>query len=513
MGKIKFNVRFRLEQRRKDPKDPGSEVVTDNVPIYADITFGGKRVLYYTGHRIDASKWIDHVVNDVRVQQVKRNNFNLKGESATTINAKLQKIKTAVEEIALRFEVSGEVPTPTSVREELKIALNEQSVSSKSLFEYYQQFIDEVSVSDSWSVGTKKKHKTMMNLLKEYKPNLYFEDVTEAFIANYLNWLIEEKEHINSYVFKTWKDIKWFLNWATRRGYNKNLDFQKYQIKLKGISMSNKANIFALSAEEFLHLYNMEDLLPYLDRVRDVFCFCCTTGLRYSDVRNLKWSNVKDGYIEFVTIKTDDPLTIPLNKFSKAIIEKYEQYKGVDEHVLPVISNQKYNKYLKTLGKLAGFEDEQTKVYYRGAERLETTYKRADLLTSHVARKTFVTLGLFWEIPAEVIRTWTGHKDAKVMDRYVRFNEGQKADMMKKFNVDNRPNETVFDMEITAEECQALGIPGKDDYLTIVSSDHALAEYHIALLQKRRGNDLDAFNRVANLPDNLKLQFMQQLSK
>lgn len=513
MGKIKFNIRFRLEQRRKDSKDPKSELITDNLPINADITFSGRRVVYYTGHRIDAAKWVDNEVNGVRVQQVKRNNFNAKGESAATINEKLQRIKIAVANVFLRFEVNNQVPTPNSVRAELKKELNEETIVSKSVFDYYQQFIDEVSVSDAWSISTKKKHKTMMNLLKEFKPTLFFEDMTEDFFTKYVSFLIDEKQHINSYVNKSLKDIKWFLNWATRKGYNRNLDYQNFTVKLKGIAMSSKANIFALSADEFLHLYNLELKLPYLERVRDVFCFCCTTGLRYSDVKNLKWANVKESHIEFVTIKTDDPLIIPLNDFSKAIIKKYEVYKEVDDHVLPVISNQKYNKYLKTLGKAAGFDDEQTKVYYRGTERIEETFKKADILTSHVARKTFVTLGLFWGVPAEVIRSWTGHKDAKVMDRYVKFNNGQKSAMMERFNVDNGPSETIFDMSITDEERKALEIPSKNEYLALVANDHPLAEYHIAMLEKHRGNELDAFNHAAKLPDDLKLKFMHSLSK
>lgn len=116
MDKYKFSVKFRLERR----KDTNGVIDESNMPILADITFSGKRVWYYTGHRIAANQWIDKNVAGERVQQVKRNNFNKDGESATDINAKLRRITNAVETIFNRMRANDIVPTPKTLREELK---------------------------------------------------------------------------------------------------------------------------------------------------------------------------------------------------------------------------------------------------------------------------------------------------------------------------------------------------------------------------------------------------------
>lgn len=103
----------------------------------------------------------------------------------------------------------------------------------------------------------------------------------------------------------------------------------------------------------------------YLERVRDVFLFCCFTSLRYSDVRNLKRSDVKSDHIEITTVKTADSLTIELNKYSKAILDKYKDIHFENYMALPVISNQKMNDYLKELGELAEINEPVRETYYK----------------------------------------------------------------------------------------------------------------------------------------------------
>jgi integrase len=90
-----------------------------------------------------------------------------------------------------------------------------------------------------------------------------------------------------------------------------------------------------------------------LERVRDVFLFCCFTGLRYSDVAKLKRSDVKKGFIKVVTQKTVDGLIIELNKYSQAILDKYKEIKFPKDKALPVISNEKSDEHLKRLGQVA----------------------------------------------------------------------------------------------------------------------------------------------------------------
>ena len=86
--------------------------------------------------------------------------------------------------------------------------------------------------------------------------------------------------------------------------------------------------------------------------MRDVFCLCCFTGLRYSDVANLKKSNITDNCITITTVKTHDTLTIELNDYSREILVKYANNDADNGNTaMPVISNQRMNDYLKELGK------------------------------------------------------------------------------------------------------------------------------------------------------------------
>ncbi len=533
MDKYKFSVKFRLEQRRENPKDINSPLITKNLPINADITFNGKRLFYFTGHRIDADKWIDKVIDGERVQQVKKNNFNIKKESASDINIKLIRIKAALKKVFQRFETNGISATSASVREELKKELGETKDDAQfSVYKCFEIFIDHVSVLETWANGTKTKYYTMLNLLKEFKKNkpLYFEDMNQAFFENLVVYMINKKKnkqsndndnndeneyrYSNSYISKCIKDLKRFMNWATKNGYNKSLEYKEYTPRLKGASASSKDNIFALTVDEFLQLYNLEITIPYLQRVRDVFCFCCATSLRYSDVKNLKWSNINGDYIEITTIKTTDPLTIPLNIYSKGIIDKYRHLEDICENVLPVISNEKYNKYLKTLGKVAGLNNTETKIYFRGSERIEQTKFKYELLTSHVARKTFVTLAIYLGIPSEVIRSITGHKSAKVMDRYWKANRTMKNKYMSLFNFENEIQtcETVFDHSITLQEQFRLRIPNQDKYVDIVKSDQNIPLLHLAFLYNLRGDVLKSLEYVSKLPDAMKVEFMQTIS-
>lgn len=489
MEKYKFGIKFRLEQR----KDGKGDIIDIDVPILADITFNGKRIFYFTGYRIDAGKWVDQKTPDgLRVQQVKKGCNNKRGETASEINARLRRISIACENVFKRLEVNDIPPTTNNVREELKKELDEESMSRRKLVDYYQEFIEEQSVAATWSKGTKTKHKTMIRHLQDFKRELYFEDVNENLLNGFVQFLIVGKGLSNPYVAKSMMDIKTFLNWATRKGYNKVFDYKQFKLKLKGVAASEKNNTFALTMQEFERLMTMKIERDSLRLTRDVFCFCCLTSLRYSDVRHLKWADVKDDgngnkAIAIVTIKTDDPLLIPLNKPALTIIDRYQDCKVDDNStVLPVISNQKYNEHLKELGKMAGFDEPYKIVTYKGAQRIEEVKPKSELMTSHVARRTFVTLALALGMPGELVKACTGHHSDKMMRGYERFNLQDKQRAMNLLNFKSVENETVFDFDITDEERQELDIPEQSQYRRMIAKEPGINNLHLAMLFSMR---------------------------
>lgn len=208
-----------------------------------------------------------------------------------------------------------------------------------------------------------------------------------------------------------------------------------FRPKFKGVD-GNSREIVHLTWGELMGLLDWKAPAgkSYLERVRDVFCFCCFTGLRYSDVARLSRSDIRDGALFLVTQKTEDFIKIELNKFSAAILEKYADFPFHGGRALPVISNAKMNEYLKELGLLAGLSAPQRIVYFMGNQRHEVVVPKYAVLSTHAGRRTFVVNALYLGIPAEVIMRWTGHSDFKSMKPYVKIVDDLKAQEMEKFN-------------------------------------------------------------------------------
>lgn len=219
---------------------------------------------------------------------------------------------------------------------------------------------------------------------------------------------------------------------ATFKGYNNIRDYERFRPKLK---KAEKKVIF-LDWDELMTVYKFEFAAnkEYLSRVRDVFCFCCFTSLRYSDVANLKWSDVGVDYIQVTTIKTNDTVKIELNDYSKKIIEKYRNYDLPNNAVLPVISNQKMNCYLKEMGKVCGLDTPITITYYKGHNRIDEVHPKYELLGTHAGRRTFICNALMLGISPEIVMKWTGHSDYKTMKPYIDVADSAKKEAMDLFN-------------------------------------------------------------------------------
>lgn len=426
--KLKSNVIFRLEKRKnKDSND----LITDNVPIVLDFTFDGNRIQIFTGHRTDYNKW------DESAQKVTKNAINQAGVSSSEINDRLDLLKSTITEVYKQAKFLKISPTAQYIRDELKNVLDETRKPGNSFFDVYKEFIATESKKNDWTINTVKKFNTNYSQLEKFQKDRHykidFDNLDDNFFIKLTDYYKETHKHRNTTIAKNLKIIKWFLNWAAKKGYNKNLAFRDYSPDLKGTAHNN--SIIILTWDELMHLYKKKIKLKHLEHVRDVFCFCCFTGLRYSDVANLKRSNIKGDSIEFTSIKTDESLIIDLNSYSQAILDKYKNFKSPDGKCLPVISNQKMNVYLKDVGKLAGFDSLETIVYYKGAQRFEETFKKWQLMTTHMGRKTFVTNALFLNIPSEVIQKWTGHKDHKIFEKYYKIVDQQRRKEMDKFNI------------------------------------------------------------------------------
>lgn len=182
-------------------------------------------------------------------------------------------------------------------------------MTQKPFFECFDEFCHENGRQKEWTDSTYKKFHTLKSHLQAFRPDIDFGDLNEAGLTQFIDYLrsipIPSKkkkstkggEKIlptigmrNSSVGKLLGFIRWFLRWASNKGYNTNTDYLTYRPKMK---TSQKTIVF-LDWDELMHLYQLAipESKTYLERVRDVFC--CFTSLRYSDVYNLRRSNINN---------------------------------------------------------------------------------------------------------------------------------------------------------------------------------------------------------------------------
>lgn len=428
---IKRNIIFALESRKKD-----GEPIVENVPIRMRVNFASQRIEFTTGYRIDVAKW------DGDKQRVKNGCTNKLKQSASEINAALLGYYTELQEIFKRFEVAEIMPSPAEVKEafnnrhghneKTELVSADTSNVPSNFYEAFDDFVRVCGRQNDWTHSTFEKFAAVKNHLKNFRSELSFEFFDEKGLTEYVQYLREVREMRNSTIGKQLSFLKWFLRWSFKQGMHSNNAYDTFKPKLK----DTQKKIIFLTWEELnkLREFKIPPTKQALERMRDVFLFQCFTGLRYSDVFNLRRSDIKGDHIEVTTVKTSDSLIIELNDHSKAILEKYKNVEFENDKALPVITNQKMNDYLKELAELAEINEPVRQTYYKGNERIDEVTPKYALLGTHAGRRTFICNALALGIPPQVVMKWTGHSDYKAMKPYIDIADDIKANAMSKFN-------------------------------------------------------------------------------
>lgn len=434
-------VRFYLDSRADKAGDH---------PIRVSISLNGSRLLTTTGFNISPEKWTgdNPKRRSEESQRVKQGCFNSKGVSFSTINARLKEIDAffAGYESDLCQNRITDIDIKQLYADNFGKRKNINEVE-KTFFNYLDEFTKEMGIKNSWTTAVFNKFNALKNHLLEYDKNLTFDDLTESGLTKLVDYFQKDvvvagrktKEYDtrvygmrNTTIKKQLGFIKWFLRWAKEKGYTTETAFTSFKPKLK----TNETKVIFLDWKELMTVYNFEvpESKKYLERVRDVFCFCCFTSLRYSDVANLKRSDIFKNHISVTTIKTSDSLTIDLNDYSREILDKYKKEKYPYNHALPVISNQRMNEYLKELCELCGINESISITYFKGNKRIDEVYPKYALIGTHTARRTFISNALMMGIPPQVVMKWTGHSDYKAMKPYIDIADRAKSEAMKMFN-------------------------------------------------------------------------------
>lgn len=387
------------------------------------VLYKGKRIALSMGLHVERDKW------NAEAQRCRRNTTHGKKQlSAAYINTRIAAAEDKMRAIEESFV---EEPTVERFSAELRRAFGKGTGTAlrKDFFTVYEQFIREQSAESAWTLSTSRKHERVRKVWKAFAPDMTFADVTSDTLSRFRDYLIA-KGYQNETTRKLLSMSKWFFRWAASKKYIQGSDFDEFRTKLK----KSSHRVVFLTWEELLKVYAFEfpPTKQYLARARDVFCFCCFTSLRYSDVSALKRSAISGGAMHLTTQKTNDALTIELNQRAQAILDRYADLPG--EMALPVPSNQKLNDYIKELCYLCGIDEPITETYYVGGERHERTAPKWQLVGTHCGRRTFICNALMLGISPAIVMKWTGHSNYKSMQPYIDVADSVKASAMSLFD-------------------------------------------------------------------------------
>ncbi len=300
--------------------------------------------------------------------------------------------------------------------------------SKKDLFEYYIKAksprVGQHTVNDYHAL---KKH------LKGYehwsRSKLEFKSINYGFYQKFMKYLSHdavkpdgEKGLAVNTIGKTLKNLKIFLRDCGRKNIIDPIDTSDFKVYQEDVE-----NIF-LSENEINAIWEL-DLSDENEQemIRDLFVLGCFTGLRYSDLSSIKPANIKGDFIHLRQGKTMNHVVIPLNATAKKIIRKYNG--GIPEG----IHMNDFNKLIKSIAVEAGVNEEIIITQKRGAERIDTTYRKCELIASHTCRRSFCTNEYLKGKPTLFIMKISGHQTERNFLKYIKVDEMVAAQKMLEF--------------------------------------------------------------------------------
>lgn len=419
---LKYSIKFSVKNNEEDTP----------TPLRMRVSYNAMRIELYPRIVINPSKW------DSKKERIKGN---------AVLNNQISRLENIVIDIFQEYELAHKrYPSKTELKDEFAIrTLRAQKTETKlKFYELMDIYIEEKRDVKLWSVGSIKKYNKLRNHLYYFDQDLELESVTKDTFRKLFEYFKEgpksskgksKDAHRNTTIKREMNDYKRILKWGYEQGYYTGNAHNEFEQVYKGTN-DKLSDLVYLEWEELMELlYYDFSKKENLGRVRDVFCFCCFTSLRFSDVKKLRKSDIRNGKIFVTTTKTTDPIVIELNNFAKDILKKYEGVEISGDLALPVISMTKTNLYLKKIGELLNFDTIVKEIYFVGNERKEQEHFKKDVLSTHAARRTFVINALKLGIPSEVIIKWTGHKDFENLKPYVKIVDELKEKEMDKFNL------------------------------------------------------------------------------
>ncbi|MCF6132730.1 site-specific integrase [Flavobacterium wongokense] len=365
------------------------------VPIFQRITVNSQRIEKSTGKYIDPDLWSPTTAK-------------LKGKTdeARSINSHLCKLQNEVLEAEKDLTLHRREVNYVN----MKSVLTGKGEKERTIVPIFQEHNDRIQALvpvGEFAQGTVERYKTTLNHFKSFlELKLQVKDITidkidYAFIMDFDFFLRTQRACKNNTSIKYVKNFQKIFNICLDNEWVTKDVFKKYKPKPTIVDRDY------LTEPELQEVQSKRFATPRLLLVRDIFLFSCYTGLAYVDVQNLSPANISMGidgskWIFTNREKTDGPSHIPILPVVEELIEKYKNHPNAvnKNRVMPILSNQRMNSYLKEIADVCGINKE---------------------LTFHIARHTFATtVTLSNGVPMESVSKMLGHRSLKSTQIYAR---------------------------------------------------------------------------------------------
>ena len=377
MNNNKLSILFLLQKVRINKQG--------KCPIRCRITFNEGRHEFATGLLINPNTWYS------KLQQTKPPN-----EENTFVNSQLSLIKNKINQAFLYLQMKG---PDFDVNDLYLIYKGEKPKKENGILEVYTEYNNKIKklIGKDIELVTYNKYLESYNHLKDFvrfkfnSADLKLKDVKSNFLDDYDYYLKTQKGKnkqglSQSTINKAIQRFRKTLKYAISEGYLEKDPFIMHTAKVV------KKNIVFLTKEELLKLENHQFKTARIQSVKELFVFCCYTGLAFKEMSLLKKSDIITGFDDHLWIvvkrsKTDRDYKVPLLPRAQQALQIYNV--DTSELLFPKISNQKFNEYLKEIADIIGISKN---------------------LTHHIARKTFAsTVLLYNDVPMEVVSELLGH--------------------------------------------------------------------------------------------------------
>ncbi|MCC8360609.1 site-specific integrase [Salinimicrobium sediminilitoris] len=400
--KTDFHTHFHIVKNKLDKRGLA--------PIFLRLTVNRKRKEYSITRRIQPEFW------NIKMEKVMGNNPTEK-----EINTHINNIRHKLNKIHQILSDNDEIITASRMIQELKGETKHKSRMTLEVFKEHNEQMDRLS-NKSISNSTAKRYWTCYNhveqfIHEEYKTDDYrMKNIDHQFISKFEYFLKTKRECNHNSALKYVNNFKKIIRIALANQWMDRDPFYNYKVQFETVEREY------LNEEEVQKLVDKDLHLDRLKLVRDMFVFSCYTGLAYSDVKKLSSADITKGidggkWIRIKRTKTKSLSSIPLLPIAEEIIERYQDHPEVRKGncILPVLSNQKSNAFLKEIAMMCGI---------------------VKPLTTHLARHTFATtITLTNGVPIESVSKMLGHKDLRTTQHYAKIVDRKISDDMKALKI------------------------------------------------------------------------------